>query len=265
MRKFCLSAGTLILREAIRFFRQRNRIIGALMTPLIFWLLVGYGFRSSFRLGSEANPVTSLEFLFPGAIVMILLFTSIFSNISIIEDRREGFLQSVLVAPISRFALVLGKVLGSTLIASLQGLIFLALVPLSGLSLTPGSFLLAFIVIVIISFALSGVGFLFAWRAESIQGFHVIMNLVLMPLWFLSGAFFPLYEAPVVLRSIMMINPLTYGVAALREVFYVTQPPVFEGMPNFGISLLAILTFGVVCVGLSGFVARQTIRADLKS
>src|SRR5436190_19131365 len=148
---------------------------------------------------------------------MSLLFTAIFSTISVIEDRREGFLQSVLVAPISPMVIVLGKVLGGTALAFGQGLIFLLLAPLVGFHLTPVSALLALAVMFVVSFALTALGFCIAWRMSSTQGFHAIMNLFLMPMWFLSGALFPPEGAWWGLKWVMRLNPLTYGLAALRH------------------------------------------------
>src|ERR1700744_5131969 len=131
-----LPALSLCKRELVRFLRQRHRIIGALATPIVFWLLIGAGVGHSFR-GVEGAIAQGgyLQFFFPGTVLMILLFTAIFSTISIIEDRREGFLQSVLVAPVPRMAVVLGKVLGGTVLAFGQGLIFLLLAPLIGMHL----------------------------------------------------------------------------------------------------------------------------------
>src|SRR5688572_1552123 len=127
-----LPALSLARRELVRFLRQRHRIIGALATPLVFWLLVGGGFGRSLSLPNSPPGQSFIHFFFPGTLVMILLFTAIFSTISVIEDRREGFLQGVLVAPVSRHAIALGKILGGTALATGQGLLFLALSPLVG-------------------------------------------------------------------------------------------------------------------------------------
>src|SRR5256714_7206886 len=135
-------AFSLCQRELVRFLRQRHRIIGALATPIVFWLLIGGGMSHSFKSDAATNGGGYMEYFFPGTILMILLFTAIFSTISIIEDRREGFLQSVLVAPVSREAIVLGKVLGRTILAFGQGLIFLMLAPTVGIHLSIASFLL---------------------------------------------------------------------------------------------------------------------------
>ena len=149
---------------------------------------------------------------------MILLFTAIFSTFSVIEDRRAGFLQGVLVAPVSRWCIVFGKLLGGTTLAVGQALLFLALWPLMGSPLGVASILGAVGVMLVTAVALTGLGFILAWRMSSTQGFHSIMNLLLMPMWLLSGAVFPVETAPTWLWYVMTVNPLTYAVAALRHV-----------------------------------------------
>src|SRR5205085_11640716 len=135
-----LPAFTLWWREVVRFYRQRTRVVGVIASPIVFWLVIGSGFGTSFRSGAGGQHY--LDFFYPGALIMIVLFTSIFTMMSVIEDRKEGFLLSVLVAPVSRSAIVLGKVLGGTTLSALQGLIFLVFAPLLGIHLGFGSFLL---------------------------------------------------------------------------------------------------------------------------
>ena len=177
-------------REVIRFVRQRSRVTGAAVQPLMFWLLFGLGLQGSFRPGGEASQ-SYLEYFFPGTVVLVLLFTAIFATISIIEDRREGFLQSVLVSPSSRWQMVLGKVTGGAAIAVVQALL-IVLVGMLTLSHAvawtrlPGLILL----LTLGALSLTSLGFVIAWRMESTSGFHAIMNLFLMPMWLLSGAFF---------------------------------------------------------------------------
>src|SRR5215217_1309144 len=210
-----LPALSLARRELVRFLRQPHRVIGALATPIVFWLLIGLGMGRSFRGEGLPGGDDYLQFFFPGTILMILLFTAIFSTISIIEDRREGFLQSVLVAPVSRMSIVLGKVLGGTALAFGQALLFLLFAPLVGIRPPLAGFALALLFMFILAFALTALGFCIAWRMNSTQGFHAIMNLFLMPLWFLSGALFPAEGAMGGLKWVMRLNPLTYGLAAL--------------------------------------------------
>ncbi|MEE9602400.1 MAG: ABC transporter permease, partial [Thermoguttaceae bacterium] len=166
-----LAVWTLSERELVRFFRQRNRMFGALGQPIIFWLLFSTGFGPS-----------GLDYrhFFPGTLVMILLFTAIFATISIIEDRREGFMQSVLVAPIDRWSMVLGKVLGGALIALAQGMLFLMLGWLTlGFDLGIVTFAIIVALSFTIAFALTSLGFLIAWRMDSTQGFHAVMSVFL--------------------------------------------------------------------------------------
>src|SRR5882672_2610993 len=249
-----LPALTLWQREMVRFFRQRDRVVGALATPVVFWLLLGLGLGRSFKT-TEGHGY--LEYFFAGTLVMILLFTAIFSTISVIEDRREGFLQAVLVAPVGRFAIVLGKILGGTTLAFVQGLVFLALAPLLGLHLSVASLAWLVVVMFLVSFALTGLGFVIAWQMSSTQGFHAIMNLFLIPLWLLSGAVFPASGAPVWLGWVMRANPLSYGLAAIRQGLY------WSGQIDC-VSLTVTAVFAVVMLALSLVVARRTTAGDLQ-
>jgi ABC-2 type transport system permease protein len=253
---FFLATATLLRREVVRFLRQRNRIVGALATPLVFWFLIGSGLGKSFRMpGGPAAPngaeLSYLQYFFPGTLIMILLFTAIFSTISIIEDRREGFLQGVLVAPVPRSAVVLGKILGGTLLAFGQGLLFLAAMPFLGISVGLGRFLFVCLVLLLMSFGLTGLGFLIAWRMESTQGFHAIMNLFLMPLWFLSGALFPVSGAPPWLGVAMRLNPLTYSLSALHRGFFSSIPELTASLPSASVCLLVTAFFAAAMFGLS--------------
>jgi ABC-2 type transport system permease protein len=253
-------------RELVRFLRQRHRIIGALATPIVFWLLIGAGMNRSFK-SDVPGGENYLHYFFPGTVLMILLFTAIFSTISVIEDRREGFLQGVLVAPVSRMSIVLGKVLGGTILAFGQGLIFLILAPLIGVRLSLAAFALAVITMAILSFALTALGLCIAWRMESTQGFHAIMNLFLMPMWFLSGALFPVAGAWSGLQIVMRLNPLTYGLAALRRAMYwndATSAATSASLPGLTISLIVSLLFAVIMFALASWIATARTRADLQ-
>lgn len=244
---------TLMVREMQRFFRQRSRIIGALGTPIIFWILIGAGLGSSFTTGSVAGESSYLEYFFPGTLALIVLFTAIFSSISIIEDRHEGFLQSVLVAPVSRLSIALGKILGSTLLAVIQGALFMLLAPLTGISIGPSQLVELAVAIVLVAFALSGLGFLVAWKLDSMQGFHSVMNLLLIPMWLLSGALFPASGASAWLKWILKLNPLTYGVAAIRHAIFPLDVVAAGQVPSPGVSLIVITGFGVVMFLLAGY------------
>lgn len=260
MNTYFLAAGTLWQRELVRFFRQRSRVIGALGPPVLFWFLIGSGLGTSFHLSGVAlnEPGTSyLQYFFPGTIALIVLFTAIFSTISIIEDRHEGFLQSVLVAPVSRGSLVMGKIAGGTTLAFIQALIFLCFAPAVGITIHLVSFLYLLAILLLISFGLTGLGFLIAWRLDSTQGFHAIMNLFLIPMWLLSGALFPMSGAPHWLRWVMMANPLTYGVAALRQSFLVHGHALQGGGATPATALIVTLAFGAVIYLLAEASARK--------
>jgi ABC-2 type transport system permease protein len=241
-----LGSATLWQRELVRFFRQRSRVAGALNTPLVFWLLLGSGVGRSFSLpdvpGTAPNTMGYMEYFFPGTVVMILLFTSIFATISIIEDRKEGFLQGVLVAPTPRVTIVLGKVAGSTSLALIQGAIFMALAPFV-VGTPPGAIPLALGVLALVAFGLTGLGYLIAWSMESTQGFHAIMNLFLIPMWLLSGAVFPATGAPGWLQWVIRVNPLTYGVAAVRWSMYGTADYGAMGGPDPVVALVVVSLF----------------------
>lgn len=252
---------SLAKRELVRFLRQPHRVIGAFATPIVFWLLVGLGMGRSFRGEGSPGGENYLEFFFPGTVLMILLFTSIFSTISIIEDRREGFLQGVLVAPVSPMAIVLGKVLGGTALAFGQGLLFLALGPLAGLTLTASGLLAAAGMMLVVSFALTALGFCIAWRMNSTQGFHAIMNLFLMPMWFLSGALFPPRAdtfAP--LRWVMEANPLTYGLAGLRRALYTGVDA--STLPGWPMCVGVSVAFAAAMFGIASRLAATRTKAD---
>ena len=252
-----LAAFTLWWREIVRFYRQRSRVVGVIASPLLFWLVIGSGFGTSFRSGNAPGQQHYLDYFYPGALIMIVLFTSIFAMMSLIEDRKEGFLLSVMVAPVPRSAIVLGKVLGGTTLSAVQGLIFLAFAPFVGVHIGFIDFLLVVFVVFLVSFALTSLGFAIAWPMDSTQAFHAIINLFLIPLWLLSGALFPLSGASGWLRLVMRLNPLTYGVEALRNLLYPESPTVLP-LPA---SIAALALFAIFIFGLCFFrVNRRTTR-----
>ena len=232
-----LAAYSLWQRELVRFFRQRSRVIGVLLTPLLFWLLIGSGFGY-------------LDYLFPGTLAQIVLFASIFSTISLIQDRKDGFLQGVLIAPVSNSSIVLGKVAGGASIALIQGIVFMGLGPLAGVHTPLSGWLAALGILALIGFGLTSMGVLLAWRFDSVQGFHGVMNLLLMPMWLLSGAVFPPDKAHAWIRWAMAVNPLTYGVAGLRRAL------TGEGM-DWSLSLGVSAGFAVLMFALASAFARR--------
>jgi ABC-2 type transport system permease protein len=265
------AARALAWREIIRFFRQRNRIIGSIGTPLVFWLLFGAGLSGSFRVGSGATQQNFLTYFFPGSLLLIVLFTAIFSSISIIEDRREGFLQGVLVAPIPRWAMILGKVLGGTFVALVQGLIFLVLGLTLPISLTLATAVQLVLLLFVASLAITSLGTFFAWKTDSTQGFHAIMNLVLMPLWLLSGGFFP---APAIVQNTslgqtvlgiaMRLNPLSYAVGGVRRLLAPAAEYGGAWVPGLTVSWLVTLLFAAVAFALAVAISGERTSGDLQ-
>jgi ABC-2 type transport system permease protein len=252
-----LPAFTLWWREIVRFYRQKARVVGVLASPLVFWLVIGSGFGTSFRTGAGQAQQHYMDYFYPGTLIMIVLFTSIFTMMSVIEDRKEGFLLSVLVAPVPRPAIVLGKILGGTTLSAIQGMIFLVFAPFAGVHLELVQVLLVAVVVFLVSFALTALGFAIAWPMDSTQAFHGIINLFLIPLWLLSGALFPLSGASGWIRALMYMNPLTYGVEALRDLLYPGMETQFP-LPS---AMATLLLFSLVMFGLAFLMAnRRTTR-----
>lgn len=254
---------TLAQREVVRFLRQRSRLIGALVQPILFWVLFGAGLRDSFQ---SSNGESFQEYFLPGVAVMIVLFTAIFSTISIIEDRREGFLQGVLAAPVSRLAIVLGKLIGGSILAISQALLFLTFGPLLSLvgltqpvsmGLTWANIFPVVGFLTLLAFALTGLGYMIAWQMTSTHGFHAIMSIFLMPMWLLSGAFFPAKEGW--LSWVVAANPLTYGVAGLRQLL---RPETATDLPSWPLCLGMTILFAVTCVAIACW---QTSRSSVRN
>ncbi|QDU78707.1 Inner membrane transport permease YbhR [Polystyrenella longa] len=267
-----LAIWALAARELVRFFRQRTRVVGALGQPLIFWILFGAGLHGSFQAPDWApEGMTYQEYFFPGVVVLIILFTAIFSTISLIEDRREGFLQGVLVAPVPRFSIVLGKLAGGTILALIQAALFLAIGPmLSMVGLAPAmqvawsleTALAAGFFLTLVAFALTSLGYVIAWPMESTQGFHAIMSVFLMPMWLLSGAFFPIPESGW-LAWVMRCNPLTYGVAGLRQLMYSeAELQTAAAIPSIWMCAGIMLFFGLVCTAIAVWMTGRRKAAD---
>jgi ABC-2 type transport system permease protein len=271
LRAFWLPVASLAARELVGFSRQPTRIVGALGQPLIFWILFGAGLGGTFKAPAWAPPgMTYQEYFLPGVAVLIVLFTAIFSTISIIEDRREGFLQGVLVAPINRASLVLGKLCGGALLAVVQTAIFLVigpalrwvgLAPQISLALSLGQTAGLGLFLVLLAFELTAVGYLMAWPLDSTQGFHALMSVILMPMWLLSGAFFPVPESGW-LAWVMRLNPLTYGVAGLQHILFGRAAGVGSAsLPSLTTCIAVTSLFLGACFAASVFLtARRSVR-----
>jgi daunorubicin resistance ABC transporter membrane protein len=245
-------AACLWKRELLRVGRERARWAGALAQPLLFWLIIGGGLSSTFRI-EGAEGIGSLQFFFPGILAMIVLFTTIFATISVIEDRQGGFLQSVLVAPGSRLALVAGKVAGVTTLALAQGAIFLALAPFAGFPLGEVRWGALLAVALLACIGMTAMNFTVAWVMDSVQAYHAIMMVVLLPLWFLSGAMFPAPRG--VLGVLMKLNPLTYAVDGFRQAL----APGGMGVRSIPLPIVVVVLalYSVAMLGLASFACRR--------
>ncbi|MCP3140473.1 ABC transporter permease [Pyxidicoccus xibeiensis] len=242
----------LLVRDVVRFFRQPSRVIGALAQPILFWFVIGSGFAGSFRV-EGAQGLGYQQFFFPGVVTMVLLFSAIFATITVIEDRREGFLQSVLAGPGSRLAVVLGKAAGSSVIALMQASLFLLLAPLAGVSAATVDLPLLLAVMVLSALALTGMGMSLAWWVRSSAGYHAVMSIVLLPMWVLSGAMFPLKGADSWLAWVMRLNPMRFSVEGVRRALYGAEASVAVGSPASvtGLEVPALLAFAAVFLGLA--------------
>ena len=213
---------SLWLRDVRHFFRQRSRVIGAIGQPFVFWIFLNAGFSGSFSGGRQA--MTYGTFLYPGVIVLIALFSAIFSTISIIEDRRSGFMQGVLASPVSMGAFVLSKLLAGATLALAQTALFMLLLPFAGIHVTAAGLLLSGAALLFLGMTLTNVGVIIAWKMKSTQGFHAIMNLLLVPMWMLSGSFFPPEGAAGWLQVIISVNPLYYLTTMFKGAFLFGTP-----------------------------------------
>jgi ABC-2 type transport system permease protein len=222
-------------RDLIRFVQERARLISSFAMPLMFLVIFGAGF--SQMIGNLTPGVDFLQFMYPGIIAMSVLMGSLMSGLSVVWDREFGFLKEVLVAPLSRTGIVLGKTVGTAAISLGQGLIMLALAPLIGVTVDGALILKLIPLLIIVSMCMSGFGILLASRMRSMQGFQLLTQIILMPLVFLSGVFFPVNNVPTWLEVISKINPLTYGVDAIRQAFLgavdggITATAGIAGMP----------------------------------
>lgn len=234
---------SLFVRDLRILFVQPSRIAGTLAQPLLFWLVLGAGLAPSFRMPGAENGPGYMEFFFPGVVVMMVLMTSISSTMSVIEDRHQGFLQGVLAAPGSPASVALGKTLGGAAVGFLQAVLLLLLSPLAGYHLLAVNWFVAILATALTSIAFTAAGFVIAWRMDSSAGYHVMMSVVLLPLWVLSGALFPMdVGSHPVLAWIGRLNPMSWSVRALRDGL--TAAPL--GSWTLSLGILAAVTLATV-------------------
>ena len=234
------TANVLWRRDLMRFLKQPSRIIGAMGQPLIFWFVVGAGLSPNFEIANLEMDYQA--YFYPGVVLMVLLFAAIFSSMSVIEDRRIGFLQCVMAGPGSRMSLVLGKCLGSSSVAIIQALLFVALAPVAGFSFLDTDWLLLAVTMVLASLGLTSFGFLMAWILNNVQAYHAIQMVLLVPLWMISGAMFPPQPDSPVFNAMMTYNPIAHAVSTVRHAMYSGAAPeaTVVSSPTVGVAVLAV-------------------------
>ncbi|AXV37287.1 MAG: ABC transporter permease [Methanobacteriaceae archaeon] len=237
---------TIWLRETKRYIRYRSRIVTSVVTPLLWLIIFGTGLGSAVRFGGMAGGYQ--QFIFPGIIGQTILFTSVFSGVSVIIDRQYGFLKEILVAPISRPSIVMGKALGISTASLIQGVILLVLSFIVGIQMTPLCFLVSTILIVMISLGLASLGLLIASFTDSMEGFNLILSFIVLPMFLLSGALFPITGLPSWLQFAVYLNPLTYGVDALRYTILGTST-----LPLY-INVIVVFGFALLMIFISAFI-----------
>jgi ABC-2 type transport system permease protein len=235
----------IIHRDLLRFVRQPARIAAAVGTPVLIWVLFASGWSGMFS-GGDATPTsgdgvaTFAAFLLPGMMTLVVMFAAIFSSISIIEDRHQGWLAAVLISPAPRWQVLAGKAIGSAIPAWLQAMLMLAAAPLIGAWPGAAGAVHVALALAVTAFGVSCLGLSFAWRCESSQGFHAVMNLVFMPMWLLSGSFFDASRAAPWLKFMATINPLAWCNEAIRDAMHGHAP---------GASFMLAAAFAACAVG----------------
>jgi ABC-2 type transport system permease protein len=241
----------IVLREFKRFFRQRGRLITTLARPLLWLFIVGTGFsRIIDPAGGAEGESSYLQFLLPGIVGMTILFSSIFSTMSVVWDREFGFLREMLVAPVSRLTIVIGKLLSGTALSLFQGMMLLLVAPLIGVEIGFSQVVAMLFLVTLVSFALTAFGLFIAAHLRSLEGFNVIMNFIILPMFFLSGALYPIEHLPASLRLVTYINPLSYGVDAFKHVLLPSSGRLSSELPLV-VDIIFVAVFAAVMTALS--------------
>lgn len=243
MAEFLRSIWVIAYREFLRFIQDRPRMFSSFTMPLLFLIIFGAGFGK--LIGQMMPGVDYIQFMYPGILAMTVLMTSIMSGVSIVWDREFGFLKEVLVSPLNRSGVLVGKAIGAAVIAIIQGVIMLVLAPILNVPIDLGTVLTLLPLLLILSITLSGLGLLIGARMHSQQGFQILIQLVIFPMMFLSGIFFPITGVATWLEVLSKINPVTYGIDAIRQVFLGTE---VAGVTVFGHTMGIVESALVVAV-----------------
>ncbi|HEY5501665.1 MAG TPA: ABC transporter permease [Candidatus Humimicrobiaceae bacterium] len=239
-----LDSITIAKRDIIRSFRQKSQLYGSIVRPVIWLFLLGTGLRGSFN---APEGFTYTQYIFPGMIVMNILFASIMSGTTIIWDREFGFLKEIMVAPMSRTSIVFGKTLSGSIIATIQGIIVLAFFPLVGLHLSFVQIILTILGMFIVALSITSLGIMIASKMTSFEGFGTINNFLVMPLFFLSGAMYPIDRVPAWLKPLIYINPVTYSVNLLRGIVLKTET-------NYLTDIGVIIIFALIILSITTYI-----------
>jgi len=239
----------IVLREFTRFFRQKGRLVVTIARPLLWLVIVGSGFS---RIISLPGDLDYRQFILPGIVGMTILFSSVFSTITVVWDREFGFLREMLVAPISRFTIVVGKLLGGTALSLFQGAVLIAFAPLFGLSVSAVQYVWMFFLMALVALSITALGLFIASFLKSLEGFNVIMNFVVLPMFFLSGALYPVNTLPAALRHLTLLNPLSYGVDSFKHILLRTGGGM-AGEFSFTLDIVALCLFSMVMITLASY------------
>jgi ABC-2 type transport system permease protein len=242
-------------RDLLRFWHDKARMFSAIVFPILFLFVFGSGLKGS--MGMLGGGVDFIQFMFPGIIGMSVLMGSFMSGVSIVWDREFGFLKEVLVAPISRVSVALGKTLGAATIATIQGLIILILAPVVNVSLSVGTIFALLPLMFLLAGSMGSLGILLASRIKSMEAFQAVMQMLMFPMMFLSGVFFPMQNLPAWMGFLVKINPATYGVSTIRQAVLGSSPDTAYAVTLFGHSMtiwenIAVMAaFGIVMITLA--------------
>lgn len=239
----------IVAREYKRFIRERTRLVSAIARPLVWLFLVGGGMS---RLVPVKGGLSYMQFIFPGILGMTILFSAIFSSISIIWDKEFGFMKEILVAPISRFSVVVGKAMSGMLLSTIQAAVILAFFPLLGLDVGFFQIIGCLAVSLVLAFAIAAFGIVLASFYESYESFSVIMNFIVMPMFFLSGAMYPVKLMPSILQFFTRLNPLTYGIDALKHLIFPLEKGAMSADFTFAADISVMAAAALVFVLLGG-------------
>ena len=239
----------IVARELKKFVRERSRLFSTIARPLLWLFIVGAGISSLVR---PDTGVPYIQFIFPGILGMTILFSSMFSSISIIWDKEFGFMKEILVAPVSRLSIVIGKALSGTVVSSIQAAIILALFPFVGFRLDVFQIVGVLLVCTFLSFSISAFGIVLATFYESYESFSVIMNFIIMPMFFLSGAMYPVKLLPEILQIVSKVNPLTYGIDAVKHILFPFEKGRMSPDFPFIIDISVIIATSIVFVLIAG-------------